>query len=243
MASFRDDFAKYARRQDPHVLDALLGAVARQIGGKFVYARAGGDRKHGVVERALELLERAGWSRSPGTARRTASRWAPRSGSETGRRCCSTSACFTPCWARPPGPPSPAPTTWARPCAARSWTRWPVSTFRCLDRAGGAAPSLHDWQRGGGRAGEIDHLVQVGVSIVPVEVKAGAAGAMKSLHQVMHDKQLGLALRVDTNPPSLQELDVKTTQGDRVRYRLLSLPASMLHLATGCMEVALEQDG
>ena len=47
---------------------------------------------------------------------------------------------------------------------------------------------------------------------------------MKSLHQFMFDKGLSLALRLDENPPSFMKVDVKTTQGDRVRYRLLGLP-------------------
>ncbi|MFT7464869.1 MAG: hypothetical protein ACI9EF_003229 [Pseudohongiellaceae bacterium] len=77
---------------------------------------------------------------------------------------------------------------------------------------------------------------------MPVEVKAGAAGAMKSLHQFMHDKSLSFALRVDTNPPSIQDLDVGTTQGDRAQYRLLGLPAYMLHSARSCIEATLRQD-
>jgi hypothetical protein len=59
---------------------------------------------------------------------------------------------------------------------------------------------------------------------VPVETKSGAAGAMKSLHQFMHDKSLPLAVRVDRNPPSLQKMQVKTTLGDPVGYQLLNLP-------------------
>jgi hypothetical protein len=57
-----------------------------------------------------------------------------------------------------------------------------------------------------------------------VEVKSGAAGSMKSLHQFMHDKRLPLALRLDRNPPSLQTMKVSTTQGQPVRYTLLNLP-------------------
>ena len=47
---------------------------------------------------------------------------------------------------------------------------------------------------------------------------------MKSLHQFMHDKRLELAVRCDTNPPSRMVVDVTTTQGDPVRYTLVSLP-------------------
>ena len=51
---------------------------------------------------------------------------------------------------------------------------------------------------------------------------------MKSLHQFVHDKGLDLAVRCDANPPSVMEMDVKTTLGDRVAYRLVSLPFYLL---------------
>jgi hypothetical protein len=60
--------------------------------------------------------------------------------------------------------------------------------------------------------------------IVPLETKSGASGAMKSLHQFMHDKSLPLAVRVDRNPPSLQKMRVKTTLGDPVEYQLVNIP-------------------
>jgi len=83
---------------------------------------------------------------------------------------------------------------------------------------------LFHWRREGGRAGEIDYLLELHGAILPVEVKSGAAGSMKSLHQFMHDKRLPLALRLDRNPPSVQAMTVSTTQGQAVRYSLLNLP-------------------
>ena len=77
-------------------------------------------------------------------------------------------------------------------------------------------------------------MIQAGGRIVPVELKAGVSGTMKSLHQFMFDKQLKLALRIDENPPSLAKIDVATTQGDPARYRLLSLP---IYLAWRAIEV------
>ncbi|MFZ0133429.1 MAG: hypothetical protein WAK95_12885 [Desulfobacterales bacterium] len=47
---------------------------------------------------------------------------------------------------------------------------------------------------------------------------------MKSLHQFMADKKLEMAVRLDANPPSVEEMSVKTNQGQSVKYRLLSLP-------------------
>jgi len=47
---------------------------------------------------------------------------------------------------------------------------------------------------------------------------------MKSLHQLMFDKRLSVAVRLDTNPPSLQPMGLATTQGQPVEYDLLNLP-------------------
>ncbi len=42
---------------------------------------------------------------------------------------------------------------------------------------------------------EVDYLVQHGGTLVPIEVKAGVRGAMKSLHILMSEKGLGLGVR------------------------------------------------
>jgi hypothetical protein len=75
--------------------------------------------------------------------------------------------------------------------------------------------------------GEIDYLVQHGNRVIPVEVKAGPAGSMKSLHQFMADKGLDLAVRFNLNLPREEVVNVKTTTGQPVAYRLLSLPIYM----------------
>ena len=88
-------------------------------------------------------------------------------------------------------------------------------------------PGLFYWKRTGGRVGEIDYVVQHENRVVPVEVKSGTAGGMKSLHQFMADKNLHLAVRFDLNPPSMDRIHVKTTLGQPVAYTLLSLPVSL----------------
>lgn len=85
-------------------------------------------------------------------------------------------------------------------------------------------PQLFYWQRTGGRLGEIDYIIQHGNTIVPIEVKSGATGAMKSLHQFMAEKKLTLAVRLNANQPAIKDLSVKTTLGQPVKYRLLSIP-------------------
>jgi hypothetical protein len=83
---------------------------------------------------------------------------------------------------------------------------------------------IYYWQRTHGRHGEIDHILQYGNKIIPIEVKFGPAGSIKSLHQFMADKNLNLAVRFNTNMPIQEDMEVKTTLGTPVSYKLLSIP-------------------
>ena len=77
---------------------------------------------------------------------------------------------------------------------------------------------------------EVDYVAEFGGRIVPIEVKAGRAGALKSLHQFVAEKNVELAVRFDARPPSLHTVEAGIPRGrlgeggQRVRYRLLSLP-------------------
>ena len=74
---------------------------------------------------------------------------------------------------------------------------------------------------------EVDYVVELAGRVVPVQVKAGRAGTLKSLHQFVAEKRPPVAVRLDASPPGLQ--DVRATvrshgESIPVSYRLLSLP-------------------
>lgn len=65
------------------------------------------------------------------------------------------------------------------------------------------------------------------MKIIPVEVKSGLSGSLKSLHQFVHEKRSSMVLRFDLNPPSIQWVKVwiKTSNAvEQIEYRLASLP-------------------
>ncbi len=94
--------------------------------------------------------------------------------------------------------------------------------------AGAANRELTYWLRERRSANaEVDFVVALGGRIVPVEVKAGASGSLKSLHQFMARKRAPVAVRFDAAPPSVQEVGTVVRENGRrseVSYRLLSLP-------------------
>jgi uncharacterized protein len=76
-----------------------------------------------------------------------------------------------------------------------------------------------------GSSAEIDYIIQAGSDIIPIEVKAGSSGTLKSLHRFMAERNLPTAVRINSEPPTLVE--VKTTlppTGTKSEYKLLSIP-------------------
>ncbi len=75
-----------------------------------------------------------------------------------------------------------------------------------LYRSGGLeAPSLCYWLRENRNANaEVDYVIAAKGEILPIEVKAGASGSMRSLQQFAMEKNIKRALRFDANPSSSQ---------------------------------------
>ena len=91
---------------------------------------------------------------------------------------------------------------------------------------GRETPRLNYWLREGKSANaEVDYAIARGAWIVPVEVKAGTSGTLRSLHQFALAKGTRLAVRFDLNPPTVQSIrhQVSGTQ-QSVEMTLLSLP-------------------
>ncbi len=86
-------------------------------------------------------------------------------------------------------------------------------------------PQLFYWNREKrGAAAEIDYLIQTDSGIIPVEVKAGVTGTLKSLHVFIQEKSTTQALRFNLAPPSNTNLTIKNTQGHPTQCQFLSLP-------------------
>lgn len=86
-------------------------------------------------------------------------------------------------------------------------------------------PILYYWVREAkSAAAEVDYLLTCGQYVVPVEIKAGTTGTLKSLHQFLNEKKYHFALRFNADTPSVWSDTKKTTEGVSINYELLSLP-------------------
>lgn len=86
-------------------------------------------------------------------------------------------------------------------------------------------PALYYWMREAkSAAAEVDYLLTSGQQVVPVEIKSGTTGTLKSLHQFLKEKRRHFAVRFNADIPGLWEDQRKLTDGSSIDYELLSLP-------------------
>lgn len=89
-------------------------------------------------------------------------------------------------------------------------------------------PALYYWAREAKNANaEVDYLVTHGSRVLPVEVKAGKTGTLKSLHVFLLEKKSEFGVRLNMDAPSLGRFTAQgRLQQDRViqEYALISLP-------------------
>lgn len=93
-------------------------------------------------------------------------------------------------------------------------------------------PELFYWLREGKKGNaEVDFLLQWQQNIIPVEVKSGAPGTLRSLWQFVSRNQTSLCLRFCLEPPLLQPIEQEVLLGaatKTVTTKLLNLPLYMI---------------
>ncbi|MDD2714800.1 MAG: AAA family ATPase [Candidatus Wallbacteria bacterium] len=98
-------------------------------------------------------------------------------------------------------------------------------------------PGLHYWNREKkSSSAEVDFLIQSGNKVVPVEVKAGKTGSLRSLQVFLHEKKADFAVRFNTDFPSTGEFRTSIPGAEQRCYRLLSLPLYLICQAQRLIE-------
>ncbi|HSW70204.1 MAG TPA: AAA family ATPase [Gammaproteobacteria bacterium] len=90
-------------------------------------------------------------------------------------------------------------------------------------------PALYYWSRELANSNaEIDYLIQDNQLLIPIEVKAGVEGKLRSLHQFMSEKPWKRAVRFYAGSIQRDHIRSKTTTGALNDYELISLPFYLL---------------
>jgi len=90
-------------------------------------------------------------------------------------------------------------------------------------------PELYYWNRENpGSNAEVDYVIAHGPVIVPVEVKAGKTGTLKSLHLFVRERALKTGVRINLDIPSVVRCAGALPNGDRYDYNLISIPCYLI---------------
>ncbi len=238
--TYQDDFAKYAQQGDWVRLQRVFNQIPRNIGRKIKYVNLSREERAREIKACVELLSRAQVCQKVEASHCSGLPLSAES-SETVYKLIFMDVGIV-----------------NYLCGAR-WNDLSEATGQALVNEGPLAeqfigqhlaymgktrPELHYWLREGrANNAEVDYVIAQGSSIVPIEVKAGVGGSLKSLQQFMLEKGSSQAIRFDLNPPSKTRVHAKARRGDfvePVQFDLISLPlyaVEFLLLLTECNSV------
>lgn len=75
-----------------------------------------------------------------------------------------------------------------------------------------------------GSSSELDFLLQIDDKLIPVEVKAGSHGSLKSLHQFLYRSKTNFGVRIYNGPMNTDNYSIILPNGSEFQYKLLSIP-------------------
>jgi predicted AAA+ superfamily ATPase len=237
LGTLRNDFAKYGRRVNHERLLKMFGRLPGMVGQRFKYANVSREDSSRELARSLHLLELA---RLVYRVRQSACSGLPVG---AGAREEAFKVLFLDCGLL------------LHACGLRAGDveRQPdlmlVNAGAAVEQVVGQhllharpfweEPELFYWAREKPTsAAEVDYVIVRGGRIVPVEVKAGKTGRLRSLWQFVAEKDARLALRFNADKPSLLDVTDTMHDGSRIAYRLLSLPLYLIDHANRLVDEA-----
>lgn len=229
LSTYRDDFAKYTKRLDTRRLDEVLRAVPVMLGEKFVFSRVNSEVQSRSIKLAFDLLAQA---RLVSAVTASHGNGLPLSAEQNQRFFKAVLLDI-----------GLASALLGLDLAQLDQLdelnmvnnggiaeQWVGQQLRCLSPFYISA-ELHYWVRANKSTNaEIDYLIQHRHKVLPIEVKAGKTGTLKSLHNFMAEKQLDIAVRFNSELPSSVSVNnlSQSNQDGEAKYCLLSLPFYLL---------------
>jgi len=226
LSTYRDDFSKYGKRVNHQRLQKVFNAIPAMVGNKLKYVNISRDDKPGSIESALHMLELA----------------------RIIYRICHSSANGIPLGAQVNRRHSkPLFLDVGLQCRALGLNMLDFEKTDSIMMINAGAiceqfvgqhllysneffiePELFYWIREKSQSSaEVDYVLAQGQRVIPVEVKAGKTGTLKSLQVFLQEKKIDLALRFNTDMPSVTHTQTNVP-GKSQRFTLLSLPLFMV---------------
>jgi uncharacterized protein len=226
VATYRDDFGKYSHGTEKSRIQLVFDKLPSMVGRKFKYAQVSSDHRAAGLATALEHLCMA---RVAYKVQHTSANGVPL-GAEANERAFKTLYMDV-----------------GLMCTALHISLLDLGKQELSMVNSGAVaeqfvgqhllysgapyelPALYYWIREArNAAAEIDYVIARGQQIIPVEIKAGKTGTLRSLQSFLKEKRRAFGLRFNGNMPSLVKARLPPDDASDLSYELLSLPLYMV---------------
>jgi predicted AAA+ superfamily ATPase len=238
--TYRDDFSKYAHGRALVRLQKILDYLGQGAGAKVKYANVDRESQSREIKHALDLIRKAGVVFSVTHSHANGVLLASEAEEGVFKLYCLDMGIYN------------------RICRLEGLSERSLRDARFVNEGVLAEqfvaqqlffaetpkrpPELYYWLREGrANNAEVDFLCQVGTNVVPVEVKAGKGGSLKSLFHFSDAKGMALACRFDLNPPMWQKI-LHRIDHREVTVDLLSLPLYLCGQADRLLAEALNEN-
>lgn len=238
LSTVRDDFAKYGRLVNRQRMEKILTRIPRLVGTRFKYSLVDRNERSRDLANALDMLCRA---RVAHRVRHTAANGIPL-GAEADDRAFKVLFLDVGLLCRSSGltiadleSAEDVMLVNAGALCEQFVGQHLLYTGETYDE-----PELYCWMREKAQSNaEVDYVISVGGTVVPVEVKSGKTGTLRSLHVFLREKGRTFGLRFNADVPSLLDARTCLSDGDNRPFRLLSLPLYMVEQAQRLCRVCL----
>ena len=194
--TYRDDFGKYASKVKYKYLEKIFFAVPKMVGNKFKYSHVDNNLQSRDLKEALELLEKAGVVYR---IKQTSGNGLPLEANAKERHfktvfvdiglmqnICGLSSDLL-------ISPDEDFIKVNEGAIAEQFTAQELLAYRDVY----LAPSLYYWAREARSSNaEIDYLIPCDSSVLPIEVKAGKTGTLRSMHIFLEQYSLSAGVRI-----------------------------------------------
>jgi uncharacterized protein len=180
ISAFRQDFAKYSGHSDRRCLNSVLNSVAKKVGEQIKYARLSEDFTNPTIKKAFELLEMA---RLFSKVKATSPAGIPL-GASASEKIFKTVFLDIGLLSNLNG--FNADKTVPKQQLSSAWNGKLAEQFTGQEIRASGNDGLYYWVRDKrGSSAETDYLIEKDGKIVPIEVKSGKSGKLKSLHMLL----------------------------------------------------------
>lgn len=239
LQTYEDDFSKYRKRIYPERLRKVFRRIPALIGNKLKYVRLDPEERSRELADSLHLLEMA---RVIYRVRHSAANGVPL-GAEAKERdfkllfldigLVSTSLGLS-----LPGLEMVDDLLMVNNGALAEQF---VGQHLLYDGPSYEKPQLFYWNREQkSSSAEVDYLIAYEDKVVPIEVKAGKTGTLKSLQVFVAEKKSPVALRFNAMPPSCSRQKTRVAGKDKVPFLLVSLPLYLVGQARRLIADAIQ---